>query len=258
MLTFRNTSIAFVFLFIGLVIIHYSVFSIHYSVFILLILAYKAMIIYGCSYIGSGYFLQAICKANNSQHEIAITFDDGPDKSITPEILNLLQENQVKATFFCIGRKVEKEKELLKTIDEQGHLVGNHSYSHAPFFDFYSTDKVRKELILTNGFIKEAISKEPLLFRPPYGVTNPNIASAVNALGLTTIGWSVRSLDGVSKNEAEILKRVTKNLKSGDIILFHDTSETSLNVLKKFLVFTKQNNFKIVSLDKLLNINAYA
>jgi peptidoglycan/xylan/chitin deacetylase (PgdA/CDA1 family) len=96
------------------------------------------------------------------------------------------------------------------------------------------------------------------LFRPAFGVTNPRIKRAVNQLNLQTIGWNKRSLDTMKLNEKQILARITKNLKKGDVILLHDTSNKSIAVLEQLLLFLHQNNLQSVTVNDLFNVKAYA
>ncbi len=213
---------------------------------------------YGVIYISSGYFLKSYnSNPNIGSKTISLTFDDGPDHN-TLNILNLLQKYNCKATFFCIGKQVEKYPEIAKKIIDQGHIIGNHTYNHSKWIDIYSTEKFTDEIISANTVIKNITGKEPLLFRPPYGVTNPNIARAIKTTGHRVIGWNKRSFDTTITSENIILKRVTNNLKGGDIILLHDTKSITISVLEQLLLFLQKNNYTMVSIDELFSIQAYA
>ena len=224
--------------------------------FIIISLLFLAHLVYCSAAICSQAYIKTHCKANIKEKKIAITFDDGPDKLITPEVLNILDEYNVKATFFCIGSHIEKNKELLKAIDTKGHLIGNHSWSHDRWFDLFTWRKMKSEIEKTNGLIFEITGKMAKLFRPPYGVTNPALKKAIRAMEFHNIGWSIRSLDTV-KSVEKTLKRIKKNLSPGDIILFHDNRKQISTILKKFLDYAKTNGFEIVPLDKLLGIDVY-
>lgn len=211
----------------------------------------------GSAFIWTGYHIKAYCKNNKIQgRQIAITFDDGPTPE-TPKVLALLKQHNVKATFFCIGSQMEKYPDIFKAILNDGHTVGNHTYSHSPKMGFFPAQKVKEELEITNRLIEEHSGKKALFFRPPYGVTNPNIAKAVKATGHYVIGWNIRSLDTVIKDESHILKRILIKLKPGSIILLHDTSQKTVNVLEQLLVLLGQNKYEAVTADQLLNIPAY-
>jgi peptidoglycan/xylan/chitin deacetylase (PgdA/CDA1 family) len=213
--------------------------------------------IYGSFFISSNFYLNALCRGDRSSNSIAITFDDGPTLGGTDRVLQILKEKNVKATFFCIGRNVANVEWLLRQMDADGHLIGNHTFNHAKWFDLQSPEKMREELVKTDDAISLAINKKPKLFRPPYGVTNPNLARAVGD-GYQTIGWSVRSFDTASKDKNRIWKRVTKKLKGGDIVLFHDRCEITIELLPKFIDHVSNAGLKIVPLDQLLRLKPYA
>ena len=193
-----------------------------------------------------------------SENYISITFDDGPNTEFTPKVLSLLKEYNAKATFFLIGKNAEKHPEIVRQIIEDGHTIGNHSYSHSKNFGFFSSRKVTAELKKTNSILREIAGKELKLFRPPYGVTNPNIKKAIKCTGHFSIGWSKRSFDTTNISEEKILKRITSNLKKGDIILLHDTSTKTVAVLEQLLLTLPSHKLQSVPVDRLLEIEGYA
>ncbi len=182
---------------------------------------------------------------------IALTFDDGPHETITPKVIALLEKYNTKATFFCIGKNIEKYPKQFQALIQAGHSVGNHSYSHVNQFGFFSVSKVIEEINRTDTLAEQLTGKKMKLFRPPFGVSNPHIANAISQTGHQVIGWSVRSFDTVIKEEPTILKRITKGLKAGDIILLHDNRERTLHVLEKLLIFLEKNQFKTLSVEAL-------
>lgn len=221
-------------------------------------LVFKLILIYGSSVIQSNFYLNAFNSGKGNVKEIAITFDDGPHSIYTPKVLEVLKAFNASATFFVIGKNTQGNEAVLKNIHEQGHLIGNHSYSHSFFIDFKSTNGFVDEINQTAQKIKNITEQSPLLFRPPYGVTTPHIAKAVKRLNLSVIGWNIRSFDTTNDSEQVITERVKNQIKPGSIILFHDTSDKTISVLKQTLNFAKENGFKVVSLEHLLNIKAYA
>lgn len=257
MLNFKTVNSVSVVLLIGF-IVSYLFFSFPFYGFILLFLAWITLTTIGSFNILWNYFLKAY---HNNPHiktnSIAITFDDGPHPEITPKILTLLKKHQAKATFFCIGKHIAQHPEIAKQIDNDGHLIGNHSYHHNTNFGFLNHQQVIEEITQTDTHIYNAINKKPLLFRPPFGVTNPSIAKAIKATKHNVIGWNVRSLDTAIKNEDKILNRITKNLQKGDVILLHDTSYKSLKVLEQLLLFMKEKNYTSIRIDELLKIKSY-
>lgn len=211
----------------------------------------------GSARISSNYHVKAFY-SNPSEREkkIALTFDDGPTE-FTLEVLALLKKYNAKATFFCIGKNIEKHPEIIKQIIEEGHLVGNHSYSHSKFFDFYNAKQIREEIQKTDALLEKYTSKKINFFRPPYGVTTPSIRRALNVTGHKTIGWNIRSLDGGTKNQDLIFNRLIKHVSPGGIVLLHDTGKHSVLVLEQFLQFLEQNSYEVISIEELLNLKAY-
>lgn len=163
-----------------------------------------------------------------------------------------------KLHFFCIGNRIAGNEELLKSINQQGHIIGNHSYSHHFWFDLFSPKKMLSDMKLMDVIVNEYTGLTPKLFRPPYGVTNPNVKKAIINGEYIPIGWSIRSMDTVIKDEKKLLKKVTKNIKPGAIILFHETSKTTLNMLPEFIKYVKAKDYEIMRLDKMLNLQPYA
>jgi peptidoglycan-N-acetylglucosamine deacetylase len=211
---------------------------------------------FGAFEIRLNYFLSAFNKGKTQEKMIALTFDDGPTE-FTPRILEILKKNNAKATFFCIGNQVKKYPEILNIAFQSGHIIGNHTLYHSPQNGFYSTSKILDEISSTDQIIQQIIQQNPKLFRPPFGVTNPHIAKAIKQTQHNVIGWDVRSLDTVIEDESKLYNRITKQIKPGSIILMHDTSDKTANVLEQLFVFLQQENYKVVSLEQLLNIEVY-
>jgi peptidoglycan/xylan/chitin deacetylase (PgdA/CDA1 family) len=257
MLTFKNTNIVFIALLI--ILISYNlVYAISFFLYVILFISYSLILFYGCYYIGSNFFINVICSAKTNKKQIAISFDDGPATSFTREILEVLRRHHIKATFFCIGNRIPGNEELLMYLYEEDHIIGNHSYSHHFWFDLFSTKKVIADLQLMDNITKDVIGVKPKLFRPPYGVLNPNIKKAIINGNYTPIGWSVRSYDTVINGERKLFDKISRSLKPGAVFLFHDTSQTTLNILPLFIQYVKENGYEIVRLDKMLDLQPYA
>lgn len=225
--------------------------------FVIVACIWFLIVFWGSTFIASNYHVKTYCNnALETEKKIAITFDDGPHE-MTILVLDVLRKYNTKATFFCIGKNIEAHPDILKRSIEEGHTVGNHSYSHSPFFDFYRKNNVIAEIEKTDALIESVLGKKTSLFRPPYGVTNPSIRRALTITKHKTIGWNIRSLDGVIKKENFLLNRIIKRIKPGGIVLLHDTSIQTVNVLEQLLSFLQKNNYSVVSLEELLNIKAY-
>ena len=257
MLNFRNTNIFFVILLFILIGIH-SRYGLPFYSYLLLLFVYSLVIFYGCINIGAGFFIKVICSANTKKKEIAISFDDGPAADHTMAILSILQKENVKATFFCIGNRIPGNEDIVRQINAHGHIIGNHSYSHHFWFDLFSSKKMLDDMRQMDHQLEKVTGLKPALFRPPYGVTNPNLKKAIISGGYTPVGWSVRSMDTVAKDEKKFLVKITEGIKPGAVFLFHDTCNITLNVLPSFLEEVKKRGYQVVPLDKLLHLNPYA
>lgn len=224
--------------------------------FLLVFVVRIGILVIGSFFISSNFHIKAYC-SNPLEYKkvIALTFDDGPNENTLP-ILDILKRHNVKATFFCIGKNIEKHPEILKRIIEEGHVVGNHSYSHSSFFDFYRKDRVMEEIRKTDALIESISGKKVQLFRPPFGVTNPSIRRALEVTKHKVIGWNIRSLDGIFKDEKIIFARIKKRIAPGGIVLLHDRSHT-VSILERLMLYLEENEYKVVSIEALLNIKAY-
>lgn len=256
MLNFKIASLCFVIESITIGLLYYFL-GISLWWFLIPILSYKAFIIYGSANIQSNFYTKAFCSAITEEKIIAITFDDGPNPVYTPKILSILEEHNAKATFFVIGKNIQGNENIIRKIDAAGHTIGNHTFSHSFFIDFKGKTGFMYELDATSDIVYNIIKKRMKFFRPPYGVTTPHLANASKALNYNIIGWNIRSLDTTNDTEERIANRVISQIKPGAIILFHDTSEKTAQVLKQTLNFAVENGFKIVSVEELLKLKAY-
>ena len=221
-------------------------------------MAWMAVVAAGTFHLQWQYHLPVLFRSpNDTDDRVAITFDDGPDPVITPQVLKLLADHGAKATFFCSGERAQEYPGILKDIIGQGHTLGNHSFSHSNAFGFKSTAAVIKELMETERTVLEQTGLKMRLFRPPFGVTNPQIARATAQQGLVCIGWSIRSLDTTQRSADQVWKRIVGHVRGGETILLHDTSEKSVEVLERLLNFLNANNIAAVPVDQLLGIEPY-
>ncbi|ADL12783.1 polysaccharide deacetylase family protein [Acetohalobium arabaticum] len=199
-------------------------------------------------------------KADSMQ--IALTFDDGPDKIYTPQILKILKKYDIKATFFLLGKEVQKYPQITKQIIEEGHLIGNHSWSH-PDLTKLDKEELKKEVLTTEEKIKEVTGRAPALIRPPYGAVSDEIVDQLKEMNYKIIHWSVDSLDWNSDTKEEILDRVLPRLKPGVIILFHSSIGKSRNLtptvqaLPAIIEELQKRNIELVTVDKLLSLASY-
>jgi len=227
----------------------------YFSAFLLLIPL--TLLFLACTNLSWNFFLPVLCQAETTDKVVALTFDDGPAQ-YTESILDTLKQHGLSGTFFCIGRNIAGNEKTLSRIKDEGHIIGNHSFSHAYWFDMWSESKMMTDMKEMSVRVKKAVGQEPALFRPPYGVINPNLASAIKRRKFTPVGWNIRSFDTRTKDKKKLLSRITGQLKPGSIILLHDSMEITAVILPELIKQIESRGYKVDRLDKMLNINAYA
>lgn len=198
----------------------------------------------GSIYFKFNFFVKAIHKLDNDK--ICLTFDDGPHEN-TEAILNILSKHNVKAIFFCIGKQVEKFPEITERIVREGHVLGNHTYSHSNTISLKSASKFKEDINKTNTILRKYTGKETHYFRPPYGVTNPSIAKALKGYSEKIVGWNVRSFDTVAVNESKFLEKILNETHAGSIVLFHDTQPITSNILDAYITELKSRNLEFTN-----------
>lgn len=240
MLKFWPTTITFI---LGLIAFFIFQSSLHLSFWYLVIWINLFAIIQFCGayFIGLNFHLTSINYLNTSDKKVLLTFDDGPHAN-TVKVLEVLKKHNVKALFFIIGKNLQGKESILNQIVAEGHQIGNHSYSHHNFIDLWSTKKVTEDFATCQKLI-EQYQPQSKLFRPPYGVTNPNIAKALKQLNLQTIGWNVRSYDTSIKDIEKIKQRVLSQLKPGAIILLHDRLDFMPELLEVLIPAIKEKGY---------------
>ncbi len=258
MLNYRNTNRLFGTLGLALLVLHLRYVPLSWAVPALFLLDYSLLQFYGSYFIDSGFYLKTICRASTNQKIVSITFDDGPVPEITPAVLDLLKEHRVKAAFFCIGKNIPGNEDLLKRMLDEGHVIGNHSFSHDFWFDLNTSKAMERDLLHTETLINAATGLKPIFFRPPYGVTTPHLAKAVNKLNYKTIGWNIRSLDTSTPDHERVLERIENGLCPGSILLFHDRMPETVQLLQRVLTLLEKKGYSVIPLDELIQLKAYA
>lgn len=226
-------------------------------VIVILLLGVLAALVWASADIGSGVYLKALCRAESADKVVALTFDDGPDADATPRVLDLLKRYDVRATFFVVGEQARQNPELIHRMVAEGHTVAGHSYYHLPQSTLWSSQRYTEELFRCNDVVARLTGLRMRLYRPPFGVTNPPIARAVKNLGLIPVGWSVRSLDTITKDTDRVVDRVMRGLRGGDVILLHDRLENSEELLEKLLTALQTQHYTTATVDELFKIEAY-
>jgi len=233
--------------------------------FWLCVLAVMSMILLSIKYAGgasaSVYFgsaprLVPIYSVDTQEKKVAISFDTawGADKTL--QILEILKEYNVDATFFMVGFWVEDYPDMVKAIDEQGIEIGTHSNTH-PDFTTLSTDQMELELTTSINSIKAITGKDVSLFRAPYGAYNNSMLNLCDKLGLKTIQWDVDTLDWKGYSGVDICERVMSKVKNGSIILCHNNADNILDALPLMLERLINAGYSICSVGDLIYQDNY-
>ncbi len=179
---------------------------------------------------------------------VALTFDDGPHPVYTPILLDGLKERGVKATFFVTGENAEAYPELVQRMSGEGHLIGNHTYSHVEL-SAVGQEAFLEELEKTSRILEELTEEEILFVRPPYGEWNKEIEAACN---MFPVLWDVDSLDWSSKNTQAVIRRVLQDVEDGDIILMHDSYLSTVEAVLYLIDTLSDLGYEFVTVDELL------
>lgn len=179
---------------------------------------------------------------------IAITFDDGPSSQCTGRLLDGLKERDVKATFFLIGENAKENPELVKRLDEEGHLIGNHTYHHVEITKV-SDEEAKKEILDTNKVITSITGKSVEYMRPPFGLWQRNLEMEIEVL---PVMWTIDPLDWTTENVDEIVNKVVTEAEENDIILLHDCYDSSVDAALRIIDILQKKGFEFVTVDQLI------
>jgi peptidoglycan/xylan/chitin deacetylase (PgdA/CDA1 family) len=225
----------------------------------LLLTIYLVIFILGVSVLKLNFFVKATCRGDSTAKCVALTFDDGPDPVTTPGLLEVLRRHEIKAAFFPIGTKTRDYPEIIKRIDQEGHILGNHSFRHAWWTNFLISSALDREIRMAQEAIDAAINKVPAYFRPPMGLTNPHLRKAVEKHGLSVVGWDVRPFDTTASTE-KVIKRILKKIRKGSIITLHDTGRIPADLVRlidELVTKIKEQEYTFSGLEELIGVRAY-
>lgn len=203
-----------------------------------------------------------IYRIKTKKKKIVLTFDDGPSPEWTPKILDALKEADIKATFFMIGYHVRKYPDIARRVAEEGHTIGNHGYAHSVML-YYKPPEIEEEIKYTEMLIEEITGQKTKYFRPPKAWLRPSIKNTIKSMGYEIVLWSLNSKDWVAFNHHRIVRYIKRRVRSGDILLFHDSGNvfsreggTRAQTVKAISLMArelKSMGFEFVSLDELLS-----
>ena len=191
---------------------------------------------------------------NTSSMKIALTFDDGPHPHLTHEILSILDEYGVKATFFMVGVNVRAYPDAAREVIAAGHEVGNHTYSH-PLLPRLCREQLAYEIEACEDVLEELFEYRPHLFRPPQGVLNEAVEACSESGDYSLILWSLDTRDWECKNTDQIVDTVLSSVRSGDIVLMHDyigTHSKTPEALRILLPKLLEMGFELTTVSELL------
>lgn len=187
-------------------------------------------------------------KAGLSEKKIAITFDDGPHPVYTKKLLEGLKERGVRATFFVLGQKAKEYPEIVKQMEEDGHIIGNHTYTHIQLRSS-NREKFRDELVLTNEVISGITGKEVQYVRPPYGTWDKKLEGELN---MFPVLWNVDPNDWCTGNADKVTKRIVDKAKENSIILLHDCYQSSVDAALASIDILTEEGYEFVTVEEIL------
>ena len=189
---------------------------------------------------------------------VAITFDDGPSSSLTPQVLDILKRHGARATFFVQGINASRNQSILARAAAEGHEIGNHTYSHIKMTGS-STERVCSEISRANSIIEAATGRKPTVMRPPYGAVNANLVNLMyNKFGLKTIMWNVDTRDWQHPGVGVVVQRAVGGATPGSIILLHDIHASTLQAVEGIVTGLQARGFELVTVSQLISMGQAA
>jgi peptidoglycan/xylan/chitin deacetylase (PgdA/CDA1 family) len=170
----------------------------------------------------TGAILTRLPAAAAARGEIALTFDDGPNPEVTPQVLDLLEAQGMRASFFCIAQQAAAHPELVREIVRRGHQVENHSDCHGVNFSLYGYRRLAREVDAAQATLTGIAGRAPRFFRAPAGFRSPFLDPILQRRGIRCISWTRRGYDAFERDPARVLARLSRKLAAGDVLLMHD------------------------------------
>ena len=190
--------------------------------------------------------LKTINKYKNIKR-VALTFDDGPSSECTPRLLDILKKENVKATFFLVGKNIKENEDIVIRMKNEGHLIGNHTFNHSQLTKL-GFDEAVEEINTTNAWITNISGYTPEYIRPPFGSFTDELLSETS---MSVVMWNVDPLDWKYKNKDIVTDKILKNVKNGDIILMHDIYSATANSLNIIIPELQNRGYTFVTIPEL-------
>lgn len=182
------------------------------------------------------------------EKKIALTFDDGPHPQFTEQLLDGLKERGVQATFFVTGEHAELHPDIIERMNEEGHIIGNHTYSHMQLTKG-NRDSFKDELIKTNQILNEITGEEVMYVRPPYGTWDKSFETELNMIPVL---WNIDPLDWCSQDVTGVVNKVMKEADENAIILMHDYYETSVTAALQIVDRLQEKGYTFVTIEEIM------
>ena len=230
-----------------------------------LVITVVALFVWTIGRANSTFWMPTLWRASGARRAVALTFDDGPDVCFTPQILDILAEKRVTATFFVVGERAARHPELIRRVHAEGHAIGSHSHTHSLRFHFRHERGMRSEIGACNRVIRATIGREPRLFRAPQGLKTPALADVLREYGMAAVGWQVRGMDYWLRDPKRIARRIVEGAVGGGVLTLHDgggfqgSEDRSATVQALPLVIDglRARGFTFRRVDELFDVAAY-
>ena len=220
----------------------------YWIVGIILVCGVLGAAVWASASIRSGVYLRSLCRGDGPERAVCLTFDDGPDPQRTPKLLDLLKCHGLQATFFLIGEKAQAHPELVQRMVEEGHTIGNHTWSHVDVTKM-SDKQACEEITKTSELVRSIVGYDTEYIRPPFGAWNKNLECG---FGMFPVLWTIDPLDWKTENADQIVEKVMSEAKENAIILLHDRYEASVEAALRIVDLLKEQGYTFVTADKLV------
>jgi polysaccharide deacetylase family sporulation protein PdaB len=205
------------------------------------------------------FYGPVFAEVQTKQKIVALTFDDGPYSPYTEQILDVLRDRDVQATFFLVGANAAKNPQLVKRIVEEGHQIGNHTYTHVDLLKMDRSEAIA-EIDKTNAVLQAETGVMPHLVRPPHGFRDPSIMDVMASRGLNVVEWSVMSKDWTNPGVEKIVERTVDKVQNGSVILLHDGDgiackadrSQTVAATRKIIDKLQARGYRFVTVDEIL------